>query len=971
MVLDSSARVAAAERLGVHEDEVERFICGQVGEGLANTSNPYARYETQLEFWREEGMAKKPPFTALLFCLSHAAEIMASDGKYTSGNYYVRLGELTGIARDQLRSHGHETKKFWHGLAQWLASTDYRYGRPTARPVNRFKYVSRAISQAIIRAGDRACFHDMFERYFLAGGYSVTEAEIGRYIDSWIRSSASNQRLRQAWARPELRPRISEIVLAELEDWSEASSSSADGDRKQLTLVLALSLVPRLYQRRAALSLGLHREQSDVQFLSDREGREITLDNDVFGSFATLSPPTSVPLPEIMLKGADFHAAARQNRTFRWRYKAVIPFVRAESGPFWIEKNKPAIGLELKILVRDRQRTLTAVEDLLAELAASGFTVATAADLPGLPEGWILYEKVILERLPAKLPDNDLHSLVPIRCSAGLQSVDGLSLSRNVWHRQAPPGFRFDGAKGPTRIELFEGIGTDGPVLAKAESEGASCELDVSDHVSARGNMVVLAHEAGKKVGHLEFLCRTAQRPRPLKIDALQGLQYASPLTAVPRANLPDDWAGNSITGVGVLPSSTPAGFEVLAGGGEAEAERGFAIPLPASLEPVKHGKSIDTEVILTMSCGERGSHYWICDTVPPGGKPDIKMECRDCGLSALMPAEKRGKAPQIAQEKKREPVPHSPRTPEVVEQVDPDLLLDALCFLGEGSWASFEALVSANVSEPWQAYAIARSLEVLGYVDLVRKPGAGRITRWSIAPPVVYLSPEGSAWLRGFRNTTLLDAARVLLVAGGAREVSAPSEEQPRNVAFDGVEAALAAQLADKVMDSHGRPMGMVLDPPRAFARRLSTLGSINGMLVPFSVADDVVSERYDPAHGKWSRCHDVQEPGAYRIAWRGQAYAYRDKQGDLFQGPHEIVKLLAARDAGTNLHAYSQESSEFVSRLGTEPAGLLGRALCASSGSLPLQEAGVVKYPGVPGDVAAAILGILYPPEVPGESC
>jgi len=241
---------------------------------------------------------------------------MASDGRYTSGNYYVRLSELTGVARDQLRSHGHETEKFWRWLAQWLASTDYRYGRPTARRVNQFKYVSIAISQAIIRAGDRACFHDMFERYGFAGGYSVTEAEIGRYIDSWIRSYASNQRLRQAWARPELRPRISEIVLAELEDWSEASSSSADGDREQLsTLALALSLVHVFPDRVAALSLGLHGEQSDVQFLSDREGRELTLDNDVFGSFATLSP--RLPLPEIMLKGAEY-AAAGQNRTFRW-----------------------------------------------------------------------------------------------------------------------------------------------------------------------------------------------------------------------------------------------------------------------------------------------------------------------------------------------------------------------------------------------------------------------------------------------------------------------------------------------------------------------------------------------------------------------------------------------------------------------------------------------------------------------------
>ena len=137
MVLDSSASVAAAERLGVHEDEVEQFICQQVGEGLAKTSNPYARYETQLEFWRKEGMATRPPFTALLFCLSHAAEIMASDGKYTCGNYYVRLSELTGVARDQLRSHGAQNREILalacpvagkHGLP--LRATDRAPSQP-------------------------------------------------------------------------------------------------------------------------------------------------------------------------------------------------------------------------------------------------------------------------------------------------------------------------------------------------------------------------------------------------------------------------------------------------------------------------------------------------------------------------------------------------------------------------------------------------------------------------------------------------------------------------------------------------------------------------------------------------------------------------------------------------------------------------------------------------------------------------
>lgn len=969
MALDPVALASAAKRLGQGEEEVEAFICREVGRSLSRTGDPYARHATQLKFWRKEGMATKPPFTALLYCLSHAAELMASDDKHTQGNYYVRLSELTGLQRGQLSLHGNETEKFWHWLARWLVSTDYRYGRPTARPVNQFKYISIAISQAIIRAGDRACFHEMFERYGFAGGYSVTEAEIGRYIDTWIRSSAANQRLRQAWGDQKLRPRICEIVLAELDDWSEASSASAGGDREQLsTLALALSLVPGFPDRVAALSLGLHGEQGGVQFLSDRRGRELTLDNDVFGSFATLSPPTSVPLSEILLKGVEYEAAD-QKRTFRWRYKAVIPFVRAESGPFWIETNKTAIGSQQVVLVRDRKRTRSAVEDLLSELAASGFTVATSADLDGLPAGWVLYENVQLERMPVALPENDLRCLVPISRSAGLQAIGGMRLSRSVWHRQEPPIFRLEGSKGPTRIELFEGIDTDGTCLAKVESDGEKCEIDISGQVPASGDMVALAHEAGKEAGYLGFLCRTARRPRPLEIDALRGLQYTSPICAVPRFGLTDEErAENWVNASGELPLLVQEGFATLATGGEAE--RGFAVPNPANLNPIKHDASVDTKDILSMSCGERGSHYWICETVPHGGKPHmpLNMECRDCGLSVL--TENRGKSPQKAQEKERTPVPRASRTPEPVEQVDQDLLLDALCFLGEGSWGTFETLLASNVTEPWQAYTIARSLEALGYVDLVRKPGAGRIARWSIAEPELYLSAKGRACLRGFRNATMLEAARELLVGGGALDISEALEGQPRNIAFDSVDPTLAARLSASIKDPHERPIAMVHDPARAIARRCQSLGSVKNMLVPFSVADGLASERYDLAQGRWNRCHDVLEPGAYRLAWRGQAYAYRDKQGGLFQGPHEVVKVLAARDAGINLHAYAPATSEFISRLGVEPAGLLARALCACSERLPVQEAGILKYSNVPSDVAAVILHALYSSEDTHES-
>lgn len=969
MVLDPVALASAADRLGKREVDVEAFICKEVGGSLSRTGDPYSRHATQLKFWHKDGMATKPPFTALLFCLSHAAELMASDGQHSQGNYYVRLSELTGLTRDQLSLHGIETEKFWHWLARWLASTHYRFGRPTARPINHFKYVSIAISQAIIRAGDRACFHDMFERYGFAGGYNVTEAEIERYIDSWIRSSAANKRLRQAWADPKLRPRICEIAIAEMEDWSESSNTSNDSDREQLaTLALALSLVPGFSDRVAVLSLGLHGEQGSVQYMSDRRGCQLILDNDVFGSFATLSPLASVSLPEVLLKGAEY-VAVEQNRTFRWRYKAVIPFVRAETGPFWIETNKTAIGPPHVVLVRDRDRVRSAVETLLSELAMTGFTVATSAELPGIPPGWVLYENIRFERMPTELPDNDLRSLVPVSRTAGLQSIGGMRLSRNVWHRHAPPVLRFDGNKGPTRIELLEGIDTDGRVLTKIENERETCELSVLGCVPESGDMVALAYEAGKESGYFGFLCRTARRPKPLEMDSLIGLQYTSPLLAVPRAELVDgdrseNWSNAQVE----LPSAVLDSFSVLETGGEEEG--GFA-NLPVNFSSIVHRRKASTaEEFESMSCGERGGHLWVCETPPPRAKPSTPLEqtCKDCRLSIL--TENRGKSPKATKEKQRDLVPRAPRTLEPVEQVNHDLLLDALCFLGEGSWGSFEALLSANVSEPWQVYTIARSLEALGYIDLARRPGAGRIVRWSINAPTLYLSSFGRAYMRGFRNAKMMDETRELLVECGAHDISEALEGQPLNIAFDCVETDLAARLVHSTKDPHGRSIALVLDPPRAFARRIASLGSNEGMLVPLSVADNIAFERYDLAHGRWNRCHDVLEPGAYRLAWRGQAYAYRDMKGNLFQGPHEIVKVLAARDAGINLHAYSHATKEFVSRLGADPAGLLARALCSCSGRLPTQQGGVLKYLQVPSDVAAAVLENLYSIEVPHAS-
>lgn len=970
MVLDPASKAAVAKLLAWDEDEVETYICCEVGKALSKVGDPYSPLETRLRPWRCNGMETKPPFTALLFCLSHAAELMASDGQYTNGNYYVRLSALTGLPRKQLGSHGRETAKYWHWLAKWLASNDYRYGRPTARAINQFKYVSIPMSQAIVRAGDRKYFHDMFERYGFSGGYNVSEAEIERYVDSWIRSSASNQRLRQAWSRREFRPRMCEIVLAELEEWSSGKGEFENGASQQASnLSLALAVVPRFPDRVAALSLGFHGEVDKAIRLGEDGEHALTLDNNVYGSFATLSPANQVPLGELLLKGASYESSDQQT-CFKWRYRAVLPFVRAESGPFWIETNKTAIGAKNLLLVRDCKHIRAAVEALLEEISAPGYTVATPTHLQGIPIGWVLYENVCILRLPDdELPDSNLWSLVPIARSAGLKPVGGLRLSKKIWHRREPPSIHLEVSEGPCRIAIFEGVNENGDEIQSINSPGSKCEIDLLNLVPASGDIFALGFEENKKVGHIDLLCRTAKRPRLLKPDEIDGFQYVSAIFASRRVTLESaNKHPNHQNGEPLPPADAILGkFQKL--DGEGEEERGLTA---SPLTPVRYGSDVDIKDILAKSCGERGSHYWICETVPQGGKPGmpLQMECRDCKLSVL--TENRGKKPLQKEKTKTLPVPAPPKRPETVEAIDPDLLLDALCFLGQGTWGAFESLVAQHVAEPWEAVNLAKSFEALGYLDLARTRGAGKITHWAVPAPTLYLTSDGRALLRGFRNTPLVEKLGDTLLASGARDASTACNGQPRSIAFEAVDLDLAAVLASDNCDPHKRSLELILDAPRAFARRLQVIHPATDILDALSVADDVGAERYDLQTGKWSRCADTLEPGAYRFAWRGQSYAYRAaRDTSLFQGPHEIVKLLAARNAGRNLHAYLADDHTFVVRLGAEPTGLVARALCACNGLLPEREGTVLNYGNVPPDIASAILNSLYPHEVHDENC
>lgn len=959
LVLDNRARREIAQALNVSLDGVEDHCCRVVGDKLRPHGDPYEHLTFKTLNWRVSNSPGKPPFTALLFTLAHAAERMVSDQQFSSGNYYQRLAEITGVSHGRLSQFGVSTEKFWHVFSRWLAENDYAFGRPTASAVNSFRYVSLAMSQAIVREADRECFHHLFEKYGFSGTDTISAAAMAQYIDAWMHGSGPSQRLKAAWQKQELRERISEVAIAELEEWTSSDASGGRSNACGNRLSLASAIIPDFPTPRLLLSIGLKAELAgDVPLAGKRpaDPGALVLSNSLYGGFATLAPPHVLEIQRVMRAGIELEDAARSAQ-YSWRSRFAIPLAQSENGNYWTEVQRTTAGTRHCLLVHEAHRET--VEDVLAESAMPGYSVATDEQLRGLPGGWLLFQDVIVLHPVDGIPA-DIAGLSPMSDSGGLVAEGGLLLERGIWHRRAPPRIKLLETGNSVGIEAWEG--DDEPTSPIAMSFDNVLQLDPgqipqSGVVTARGTV------NGQHAGTLPLLFRTARRPRPIDRQSRGRLAYGDLLTA---SDITDVGSGLFVEGPvvhGPTGSLSQSGLldrftETQASSG-AEAEKP-AIPQPAP--PAARVRTDDVNLFLSMSCVERGRHVWVYETVPPNypRKAKVNKECRGCGLAVL---EHRNPRPAAAPSSETKAPAWKPRELPARRDIrDHDLVLDALCFLGNGSWGSLERLAGNEDGEPWQAIEMAKALSALGHVDLELQRGCGRVAAWSVpAPSLAFRSPT-AAILAGFRNQRLVNELKARVSAAGGTLTETPQDGGPVLVAVEGLDVDAAASAISDLPDPHGRAVTIVADAPRGLAAACAAMPGIGTLLSPVTPGNPDMLQRYDLAQGRWRNREAIDGPGAYRYQYAGQTYVYVDQVGTALQGPHEVVKLLAARDAQANLHCYDQESREFLSVLGCEPPGLLGRALVACSGRLPRVDAGRTTYRDVPPEVAATVLEILY---------
>lgn len=968
LVLDHRGRALLTERmsnlLGADVSTVEAKCCRVIGASLVKSGDPYRGLEARLLSWLAQGRKGPPPFTALLFVLSHAAELMVGDGEFSAANYYQRLADITGVPRGRLSQFGISTEKFWRTFSNWLADTDFSMGRPTARPVNTNKYVGLAMSQAIVSEEDRQRFHHLFEKYRFTSTDAITEEEITQYLGNWIHTTRPTRQLKAAWAKAELRPRICEAAIAELREWTddlEGNSGNAGGGDTRLSM--AVSFQHDLLSRTAVLWHGRDGEIDKVIIDPTADNGPCTLDNARFASFATVEPRSAIPIDRVLDYGMRLIGAGGQS--LKWAARAVIPLVKSEKGNFWTEVNRVTMGIEHIVLARADNAVRLGVEAALEEIAQQGFTLSTDNEVKGLPRGWLLYEGVKVVRQLEHGAGNGFHlALSPLGATSGLQVVNGLKIGQGIWHEQRPPCFVFDARQGGMRLSVWDGISSEGDTLTSVESNSEEIEIDLAECPPASGNIYAQGRIDDEVIGSVTLLLRSAQRPRPLDREGGGVWRHIDAYRTSISTNAEEAVIGVWAPSLDVAPPNTAMQQFGMLGGWAATAEDPW-IPEPKVAETQSNARvGMSVNEILALPCSIRGLHRYRYETERAGAAKRVLLngECQDCGdailytrRTAALPA--RGSRPTV---------PRTVFTAPIETQLPLDLWLDAACFWGSGSLATFESLAGAEGIDGWRAGEALKDFSLLGHCDLGFSK-SGRLNAWSVAPPSLAFINKSEAVLCGFRNAQLISDLTELAHSRGAEVKITTQPSQPQLIKVVGLDYGSAVDAFDVLEDYHGRRVNMVLNSANLLADFCRARESLLSAFAPASIGSHETLQKFNLQSFRWQPSYSAREPGAYKISYAGTNYVYVSSSGQAYRANYEIVKLAAARLAGVKLHAYDPSKKVFSSVIGCEPSGVPGRALALCSGTLPRVENGLSMFREVPPEVAISVLEFLYTGALP----
>lgn len=893
-----------------------------------------------------------PPALPLLVLLALAAEQMHADGELAAHNYYSRLHRLLGLPAEchtrVENSYRKTADLLWGSLNAWLEAWEGERGIPTAYAVGSHAFIGLPMSQAVIRQHDRGGLHELFALEGLTPGLRVSPTDMGALMDPYATATPSplSSHLARLWRVPAARERIVDAACLELEAWDGAGVDVTPSGR-QVAATRLLAFLRRFPRKSFEINLLLpyRSEQPGVaRFTSPSDEVQVPTVVGPGGStrLSGIGGVSAASLVDAQLEGM---LGEGESQPFERRPKRVTPLRWDDLQGAYVEVER--ISLCEDSIVLARSDTRTRVEHYLATHARPGWAEVTAA--PGVPDGWLVYERVQVVSVPSGQVHIDLLPLVPrARTSLTLRGGFVLPGLLRKWSALEPPEV-VAVAAGAAKVEVkvFRGTRADPDQLMVRKSwEGELVVLPLTDQALPDGEYVAAMFVDGSNKAASTALLRLRSASSPqFRVEEVDiRLVYSPGSSSVWPLSAGHPLWPAYVNGAQVRELEGPSADQRpmaeyaprprAAGVAKAPAIR-VGIPMPGD------------------SCLVTGMHRFHLPPVLPGQvlTRSIEGECETCGLVRRFAGTQRA----AKKKDKSRSIGLAPLdVPSVAESSGPslDVAFDALSHVGAGSLGAFERIAAQVEGSGLFADSFLRRLEVAGHLDVARDEYL-RVTEWALNSSTLVPVAEGRWVLIGSRSRRLLDDLRDRLGVGGQVICSVDAQLARVEVVGRLPSGGLADLGVQVVEESSALRIASALP-------RLSTLAdSLKRVAVPSYRS----AEFWDTASASWQHTEALTRTGAYRLKDFGSTYGVRSvddiEQGTIGIGNAQLVKHIANLWADDPLVGYHAKSNSVLTPLGADLPALYGRALALGSGSAPreLVKDRVLQYKDVPRIVADII--------------
>ena len=803
-------------------------------------------------------------------------------------------------------------------------------GLPTAFPFGTQVHVSRALSQALVRAADRDSLARAFLAEGLAPGDNLSPREMEAYINSWSiagRLSTSLARLAEdTEALTAIGGEARDFLLGwdgEAPGGGPAPEVETEPRRHRLVLrSLTRPARPPQWMVTLAARDDQGRQEGAYHRLFDHmpAGRIA-----IVPSFAPGWTEVDDSIPLAKVPRSYVLRDARARGTLEWDYER----------PLLLSWNDDLNGyLEAAHGVASHEHVVLALsEDHAAALELLRRHDPDAESLGSERHGgWMLSKPFLSEG-----DGGD---------GARVRLVGGLRLpGRNTYHVEAPPDIEVEGIAGGERLIVSSPVSGGEPLVNEELAPGGS-RVEGAALTGAKEGLVwvrVIGSSASQDESRLRILAQlrmrlgSASTARGLE-EPTMGYDLRTPLVPGSLAPMPDD-----------------PGFPFVRGGELRTDVAAGATPAPLCWP------GLERKWVLKLG------HYEAVRTL---------RRCPDCGndVRILRTTERPGDSPLTSVWGKCRPVQAGPdgliwSSPRPAGEYDLDLrfskkarmdldvLLDAMSLIGRGSMLHARRLVTlmSDDAEPWITDNAIRLFESLGHIEIQRDPSTNQPAAWFVTPPTLSPLTEPGRWiLSGFRSAAFVEALRTTAEMLGCSPLIERSDTMS-TIKLESASSFPVEALSGHLKSSTGIRLGLSADIlSRALVARLPMQTDMATQL-PQAPAPSLSAPTYEVTGGQWddsglapSPLRRVSEfPRRYVIAHAG-SYRYVDVRSG---------KYLAAAKLHMSYLRYDEESMTLSVPARAELPSLVERVAVMSSGGIPARGGGRVRYPLVPGDVARSL--------------